>query len=485
LNGKFEINSSLETKTMKNFFIHILFLMFLAACSTVKPPVERSLRQMPASYAGGQDSVSNSALSRNYFFTDEYLRSLIDSALAGNTDLLNAYQHIEVAKANMIMAKGAMLPTVNAAFNPSIRKFGLYTMDGAGNATTDIKPGKLIPVHLPDFFAGFQAGWEPDIYGKLKNRKQAALARIIATESSKDWLQANLIYLLAFEYYELQANGAQLNIIRQNIGIQSEMLDIVRIQKEAARSNELAINQFEAAILNSKALAKEIEREMLSNELNINMLLSRYPQTIPVDSNWVRQRPQLLQTGLPSQLLQHRPDIKIAERELAASRYNVQAAKKAFYPTININATLGLQAFSPATLFNAQSIAYGLFGGLMAPIFNRSALESEFKTQGALQLQALNNYQQTMITAFGEVQTGMKKLENIQQSVDLKWAEVAVLERAIENARLLYQANRASYLEVLTAQQSLLQARLELVQQQKIQWQETAGLFKSIGGGWQ
>jgi outer membrane protein, multidrug efflux system len=456
----------------------------ISGCSTLKLPTERALKPMPETFAGSSNAADTATLTKNNFFTDEKLSALIDTAIAYNNDLLNAYQNIEMAKASVRFAKGLRLPVANAAFNPNLRKFGLFTMDGAGNATTDIQPGKVVPVNLPDYFAGFQSSWEADIYGKLKNKQQAALARYLSTVEGKNWLQANLINAIALNYYQLLSLDEQLNIINQNISVQQEILEIIKLQKEALRSNELAVNQFTAQIVNAKAVAKEIEQAIVETENSINLLLSRYPQKVERDTNWLSQPIAVLAAGIPSQLLQNRPDIKMAEYELVASRFDVTAAKKAFYPTISINASLGLQAFSPATFFNPQSITYGLFGGLLAPVFNRSALQAEFNTQSALQLQALNNYQQTMITAFGEVYTCIKKIENLQQAAEFKIQEVMVLETAIENAKLLFQANRATYLEVLTAQQNLLNAKIALVQIKQSQKQETANLFKSIGGGW-
>ncbi|TWI79000.1 NodT family efflux transporter outer membrane factor (OMF) lipoprotein [Lacibacter cauensis] len=466
------------------FFILLSVTAVMYGCSAKKAVTGTPVTALPETYTGNRDSIDASMVTNAYFFKDDSLRSLITAAITENLDLQNAYQNIQIARASLRNARGLMLPTANGLFAPNIRKFGFYTMDGAGNATTEIQPGKLIPVHLPDYFAGFQSSWEPDIYGKLKNQKQAALARYLSTIEGKNWLQTNIINTLVLTYYEILALDEQLQIIQQNIQLQQEMLEMIETQKEAARTTALAIDQFKAQILNARTLAKELEQAILENEKMMNLLLSRYPKPVQRNRNWLLEQPAVVSTGIPSQLLQNRTDIRMAQYELEASRFDVEVARKSFYPTLTINATVGLQAFSPATFFNAQSVAYGLFGGLLAPVFNRSALKAQFNTQTALQLQALNNYQQTMLTAFGEVYTGMRKIDNISQAIQLKTEEVKVLENAIENARLLFQSNRADYLEVLTAQQNLLEAKLSLVQLKKNQYQETANLFKAIGGGW-
>jgi outer membrane protein, multidrug efflux system len=474
------------SKLQMNLLYKMLLLLTVVSvgCSTVKLPVESALPTMPTTYRGGTDTLDAAMLTRSYFFTDAKLISLIDTALARNTDLLNAYQNIEIARANTQLTKGAMRPFVNAAFLPGVQRFGLYTMDGAGNKNTEIYNGSDIPTILPDFFGGFQSVWEIDAWGKLKNRNKAAVTRYLSSIEGRKWLQVNLVNTIAVNYYELLALDNQLASIQQSLAIQQDVLRLVRIQKEAGRGTELAINQFEAQMLNAKALAKELEQAILENENNINLLLSRYPQPIERNSDWLTVQNKKLVAGIPSQLLQNRPDIRSAELDLAASRFDVLAAKKAFYPTITINAALGLQAFSPATFVRPQSITFGLFGGLLAPIFNKSALQSEFNTQSAVQLQVLNNYQQTMVTAFGEVFTLVKKIENLQEMIDLKKAEVQILQKAVSNAKTLFQAARAEYLEVLTAQQNLLDANLALGQYKKTQNQETANLFKAVGGGW-
>jgi NodT family efflux transporter outer membrane factor (OMF) lipoprotein len=470
-------------KAIVQYYI-VLVTVLLCSCRTVKLPETPIIKPVPDSFIGNTDSIESSSLTKHYFFRDTHLKNLIDSAVSNNTDLLNAYQHIEIAKANTRFANGQRSPFVNAVFAPSLRKFGLYTMDGAGNATTDIKPGQLVPVHLPDYYIGLQSAWEPDIYGKLKDQVKASSFRYLSTMEGKKWIEANLVNTIAVNYYELQSMDAQLLIIKQSIALQEQILSSIKVQKEAAKTTELAINQFEAQILNARGSVKEIEQAIIENENNINLLLSRYPAPIIRSSNWLEEDSTILRTGIPSQLLRNRPDIQMAEYELIASKYDLQVARKQFYPSISLNATIGLQAFSPASLVNSQSISYGLFGGLLAPIFNRTALQAQFKTQQSLQVQALNNYQQVMLTAFGEVVTCLKKVDKLKEMIALKAQESAVMQKAIENARLLFQANRASYLEVLSAQQNMLDAKLSYIALKSRRNQEMAYLFKALGGGW-
>jgi outer membrane protein, multidrug efflux system len=173
----------------------------------------------------------------------------------------------------------------------------------------------------------------------------------------------------------------------------------------------------------------------------------------------------------------------MAEQELLATRFDTKLAKKAFYPSFNINAGFGSNGFSAPLLFTWPSAAYSILGGLTAPVFNRKALQADFKTASAIQLTALNNFQQTIISAFTEVYNELKNIENLKEIVSLKQDEVNTLEQAIENADLLFQTNRADYLEVLIAQQNLLIAKLDLQNLKKLQKVSSINLYKVLGGG--
>jgi len=467
-------------------YLFLITAVTVSSCVSIKPTADKSFINAPNVYLTSNDSTKNIAgIKADLFFEDAKLISLIDTGIANNIDLQAAFQNIELAKANVRFAKGLLLPTVSAGVNAGVQKFGDYTMDGAGNKGTEIYNGKDIPKHLPDFSVGFISSWELDVWKKLKNKKQAALSRYLSSEEGKNWVQTNLITEIAGNYYELLSLDNETEIIKENIALQEKALSVVKIQKEADRSTELAIKQFEAQILNAKAAAKELQQSIVLVESNINLLLGRYPQ--PVERSKLNDNTFLLakiNTGIPSQLLQNRPDIRQAELELAAAKLDVKAARKSFYPTVNLSAGIAVNAFDPSLLLKPQSFAYGIFGGLLAPIFNRSAIEAEYLSANAMQKQMLLNYQKSILNGFYEVYTGQKQIENLVSISSIKNEEVTALEKAIQAATLLYKASRADYLEVLFAQQRLLETRLTVNQLIKNQLLSTVNIYKAVGGGW-
>jgi NodT family efflux transporter outer membrane factor (OMF) lipoprotein len=290
---------------------------------------------------------------------------------------------------------------------------------------------------------------------------------------------------IANNYFELLFLDNELEILQQNIQLQEQSLILIKIQKEAGTSNELAVQQFEAQIFNSKAIAKELAQVIVEIENNINTLLGRYPQPIKRNKANLYAAIQTIKAGVPSQLLQNRPDIRLAEQELRASKADVKAAKLAFYPSLNISASIGFQAFSPSFLVNTSSIAYSVLGGLTAPLINRSALKANFNTANAEQQKALFNYQKTVLVGFTEAYNQVKNIENLNEVYEIKQQEVSTIERGINSANLLFEAGKATYLEVLVTQQRFLQAKIDLLQFKKKQQQSLVNLYKSLGGGWQ
>jgi outer membrane protein, multidrug efflux system len=471
---------------MKFYSICMLALfLILAGCKTVQLPVERLLTPMPEIYIDSKDTANIAPIKWSDFFTDIKLKALIQEGLFRNVDFQNAFQNIEIAKANQLRAKAMLLPMANAGSNAAVYKYGDYTQEWAGNRTTEMTPGgSFFSRHLPNFYAGFMASWEIDIYGKLKDQSNAAQARFFSTYEGKNWVQINLIYSIASTYYELVALDNQLEIINQNISIQENSLEIVRELKEAGRSNELAVMQFEAQILNAKAEAKQVSQAVVEYESMMNLLLSRYPQSIDRNKNALYDFVDVTyQSGVPSQLLYNRPDIRMAEKELFATRFDTKVAKKAFYPSFSISAGFGSNGFSAPLFFTWPSAAYSILGGLTAPVFNRKALKADFMEASAVQLTALNNYQQTIISAFTEVFNELKNAKNLVEIVALKQREVKLLEKAIENADLLFKGQRADYLDVLVAQQNVLQAKIDLQNHMKHQKLSYVNLFKVLGGG--
>lgn len=422
----------------------------------------------------------------NVFFKDPNLVELIDTALKNNQELNITLQEIEIAKNDVRVKKGLLLPTVGLRAGAGLEKVGRYTSQGAGDASTEIKPGVETPDPLPDYTIGAYANWEVDIWKKLRNSKKAAVNRYLATVEGKNFVITNLIAEVADSYYELLALDSQLDIVKQTIELQSNALEIVKIQKQAARATELAVQKFQAEVLTSKSLEFEILQKIKETENKINFLLARYPQEIKRDkTNFTDLVPATVNSGIPSQLLSNRPDIKQAEFELVAAKLDVKVARAEFYPSLDISAAFGVRAFKPAYLFTfPESLLYSVAGDLAAPLINRNAIKAEFKSANARQLQALYNYDRTVLNAYLEVSTQLSKIENLQKGYDLKSQQVDALNRSIDISNDLFKSARVDYFEVLMTQRDALESKLELIETKKEQLNAVVHVYKDLGGGW-
>lgn len=458
----------------------------MAGCQTTKNIEDSTLKTIPESYADTKDLTNSAKIDWRQFFSDTTLIGLIDTALKNNLDILMTLQKIEIAQADLRLRKGALLPEISGGGSVAQRRFGRYTMDGAGNRSTEITPGRIVPDDLPDYFIGLQTTWEVDIWGKLRNKKKAAFARYLGSIEGKNVVLTNLISEIAIAYYELLSLDRELEIIRETIKLQEEALAIITIQKQAAAVNELAVQQFEAQVLNSRALEIEILQRITVSENRINFLLGRFPQpVIREKSIFSKEIPAQVKVGIPSDLLKNRPDIRQAEFELMATKADVKSAKKAFYPSLDITGAMGFQAFNPSFLLRSpESIAYTALGSLTVPLINRSAIKAQFKTAHAKQIEALYNYQKTIINGYIEVYNQMNSIKNLEQAHNLATKKVAALTQSIEISSELFKTGRANYLEVLITQQNALQSRLELVNIKQQQFNASVNIYKALGGGW-
>lgn len=481
----------MENLKTKNIITAIALSLVLASCkapmaTVIKDEVKENIPQN-FNQEEQQDANNNSGTTPwRQFFTDPNLVSLIEIALKNNQELLITLQEIEIAKSGVLAKKGRLSPTVSAGIGAGLKKAGRYTSEGAGDASTEMEPGKPIPDPLGNFEAGLNASWEIDIWKKLRNEKESAVAHYLSTVEGKNFVLSNLIEEVADDYYELLALDNQLDIIQQYIKLQQKALEISKIQKEAAAATELAVKKFEAELAKSKASEYTIRQQITEKENEINALLGRYPQPIVrAKENFMSTIPQTVYTGIPSQLLANRPDIKQAELELKASKLDVEAARKEFYPSLEISATLGLEAFKPSYLVKMpESIAYNLAGELAGPLINKSAIKANFQTADAKQIQALYEYDKTILHAYLDVANLMSKVKNIDQYYQLKSQETKALDQSIDIANQLFRNSRADYLEVLLNQRDALDAKLELIEAKQKQLSTVVDIYKSLGGGW-
>lgn len=440
----------------------------------------------PADFGSGGDSSNSGLIKWKTFFTDAHLTGLIDTALQNNQELAIILQEIDIARNEMRARHGRLLPFVEGGIGAGIDKAGRYTSQGAGDASTDITPGKEVPDWLPDYRFGITASWEADIWKKLRNAKKAAFTRYLSTVEGRNFVVTNLIAEIANSYYELLALDNQLQIVKQTIALQQNALNIIRIQKQAAAATELAVKKFEGEVLGSQSLEYDVLQKIQEKENAINYLLGRYPQHIDRDSTGILSiSPAQIAAGIPSQLLQNRPDIKQAELDLQAAKLDVQVAKAEFYPSFNIVAGLGFQAFNPSYLVKfPESLLFSLAGDLAGPLINKSAIKAEYLNANARQIQAVYNYERTILNAYIEVSTELSNIKNQQQVYDLKSKQVETLTATINISNALFKSARADYLEVLLSQRDALDSKLELIETRLRQFNAVTNIYRALGGGW-
>lgn len=467
-------------------YIVITVLISFSACKVPAIQGNPSSVSLPSVYPGVSDSTNSSDMVWKQFYHSEPLLSLIDTVMSNNQDLLISLEKIEYAKAHFQQASGLLLPQVNGVVSPSLRKFGLYTMDGAGNSSTDMEPGKRVPVDLPDFYIGFQSSWEADLWGKLKDRKRASLSRTLAAGEYTKLIRSSLVAETAITYYDLLAADQEIRTLDQTIELQREALELIRVQKEAAVVNELAVKQFEAQLLGMQGLRLQLAQRIIESENKLSYLAGRPLPVITRDSLFFQSQPlPVLKTGIPGQLLVNRPDIRQTELELLATKADLRAARAAFLPSLQITGNLGLQGYLPGKLvLFPEAVAYNLMGGLTGPLLNKRNIKGEFAKISAQQKEAFLQYQKTILRGFLEVDQEMKKSNNLYELMTLKKQEANVLSNAVEIAAELFKTGRSNYLEVLFARQHQLRVNLELIETKKAQWVSSINLYKALGGGW-
>lgn len=458
----------------------------IASCKVPAIVQPAESRAVPTAYSNSTDTTNMAAIKWQSFFTDPNLVNLIDTALKNNQELMITLKEIEIAKNDIRFRQGQLLPKVGVRAGLGVEKVGRYTSQGAGDASTDIAPGKEFPDPLMDYTVAAYANWEVDIWKKLHNAKKAAVSRYLSTIEGKNFVLTNLIAEVANSYYELLALDNQLDIVKENIKLQKNALEIIKIQKEATRVTELPVQKFKAEVLNSQSLEFELLQKIKETENKINFLLGRYPQDIPrAKSNFLNLTPPAVYSGIPSQLLANRPDIKKAELELTAAKLDVKVARAEFYPSFDITGAVGFQAFKPSYLVKfPESMLYSLVGDLAAPLINRNGIKAEFSSANLRQFQAMYNYERTILNAYLEVSTELSNIGNLEKGYELKTQEVTALAKSIDISNDLFKSARADYLEVLMTQRDALAAKLELIETKKKQLNAVTNVYRNLGGGW-
>ena len=421
---------------------------------------------------------------------DSLLVQLIDSVLVRSNDIKIGFLEMAASRSDFMYQRGLRKPVVGGIIQPSLRRFGKYTMDGVGNFDTQFSPNitkdQIIPENLPDLLIGVQSSWEWDIWGKLAKRKKASALRYLATESGQQWLITSLVAEVASAYGQLIALDKEMDILKANIDIQRKAFELVKVQKEAGVVNESAVQQLEAQLLNSRAQEGDVLQQITVLENQVRYYLNK-PGAV------IKRSPFPFQCSMDSSLfaqvqidqLERRPDIRQAKLNLSAAFETKESAALALKPSIVLSGVLGVQGFQPAYLFQLPaSMAYQLLGGITAPWLNRSAITADIIRSDAQWKAKDLAYQNALIQGYLEWDTQVKSLGYLQRQSQLKEREVLLTKGAINTVGTLFLTANASYLEVLTAQQSALRSELDLLEISRKRWTHAIQLYRVLGGGW-
>lgn len=472
---------------MRSALLLTLSLAMLQSC-VPKRDIRTEKTALPERFdsISGHDTINSATIKWKQFFNDTNLNALIDTALVNNQELNIMLQQVDMAKNEIQSRKGEYLPSVGIAAAAEVEKVGRYTSQGASDANTNVKGDQEFPEALPNYSIGAFATWEVDVWKKLRNAKKAAVMDYLSSIEGKNFMMTHLIAEIADSYYDMQALDNKLMIIKKNLELQNDGLRTVRLQKLAAKATELGVQRLEAEVFKNTSELYRVKQELVVVENKLNFLIGRSPQHITRASEDFIEKPiDTMYVGVPSQLLVNRPDIRKAEYELSAAKLDTKVAKANFYPSLTLRAGVGVESFKLKYITTTpESVLYRLAGDVVAPIINRNAIKAAYYNANDRQLQAIFDYEKTVLNAHVEVLNGLSNIENLKQIYGQKEKQVIALNNAINITNTLFKAARADYMEVLLTQRDALEAKLDLVSAKKEQLAARVSMYKSLGGGW-
>ncbi len=462
-------------------------IMFLVLPSCGIPPLRRPEPGpgLPVEFKNGESSPENSAqLGIGEFYNDRMLTCLIERALFENRELKNLNEEVRMAGNEVLARSGQYLPFVSVGATAGLNRYSRFTEEGAGIIDDVYLPGKHFTNPSGNFGLGLNLTWQVDIYRQLRNARDAAAQRYVAASERRNYFVTTLVADIAENFYRLMGLDKRLENLDQIIELQERSLAIAKARKEAARSTELGVLRFQAELQRNYSEKLIINQSIIQGENRINFLVNRYPQRVERDSSqFYDLEIHPLSIGLPSQLLQNRPDIRQAERELAAAGLDVKVARVNFFPQLVINSGVGLQSLLLNHLFEPNAVIGDIAGGLVGPLVNRRAIRAQYLTANARQLQSIYNYQRVILEAFTQVINRMTMVENYSRSIEIKKQQLKTLESAVQFADDLFQNARIEYIDVLFVQRDLRDARVVLIDTKTEQLSAIVNTYQALGGG--
>ena len=480
------------TRSMKNvpkISLTVLAASILAlsqGCVAPKAgPLPSATPPLPERFPGAEGTNATAVLGWREFFRDPVLSGLISTALTNNQELHILLQEVAATKAESEARRGELFPFVRLGGKAGAEKASKNTRDGAVEENLDIQPGRKFPEPLPNYGVSADFDWEVDIWRKLRNQRDAAVQRYLASKEGRSFAVTHLVSEIAESYYELLSLDAQLEILQRMLDLQERALESIRLKKAAGRVTELAVRRFEAEVFKNRSRLFTVRQMVVETENRLNTLAGRYPQPVersPKSFELDQLAP--IQAGLPSDLLRMRPDVRQAELELKAAGLDVKAAGARFYPALNLSAALGIESFTLGSpILAKENLAYGATANLVGPLINRSAIKAAFKGASAHQVAAVYRYQQAVLKAYTEVVNELSLIRNVGQGYELKFRQADALADSVSLSNQLFDSARADYTEVLLTQREALEARVELVELRQTQLMAAVKAYKALGGG--
>ena len=409
------------------------------------------------------DSTTLGDISWQEMFTDPQLQALIDLALTNNTDLQSAQWRVKEAEATLKSAHLAYLPSFNFAPQGTISSFD----NGAASKTYSI------PV---------TASWQIDIFGGLTNAKRKAKALYLQSREYQQAVRTQLIASVANLYYTLLMLDSQYEVTKETAAKWEESGRTMREMKAAGMTNEAGVAQYEGSYYGIVASLNDIEYSIRETENSLCSVLGEVPHEIVRGRLDEQQLPDNLAVGVPVQMLSNRPDIRQAEYSLMQSFYATNAARSALYPSITLSGSAGWTN-NAGVITNPGKLLLSAAGSLLQPIFNANANRANLKIAKAQQEESKLAFQQALLNAGAEVNNALTQCQTARAKTDLRIKQIEAMERAVESTELLMQHSSTTYLEVLTAQQSLLSAQLSQIADQFDEIQGVVNLYQALGGG--
>lgn len=453
---------------MKNkiILLSVLTLSLLSGCgiyNSYKP--ETSVPDnLFRDEAMATDTASIANLDWRDLFTDTQLQALIDKGLENNTDIRTAHLRVEEAEAALMTSRLAYLPALN--LNP---QGTLSSFDGSKTAKS--------------YQLAAAASWEIDLFGRLTNAKRSTQAALEQTRSYKQAVRTQLIATIANSYYTLLLLDKQLVISERTAALWQENVHAMQALKKAGLANESAVSQSEANCLSVEASLLTLRQQINEMENSLSNLLGEIPQRVERGNLDVQEFPRTLSAGVPLSLLSNRPDVRQAEYSLAQAFYTVNGARSAFYPNLTLSGLVGWTNSGGGIIANPGGLLLQAIGSLTQPLFNKGANIAQLKIAKAQQEEASLAFRQSLLNAGSEVNNALTQWQTARERIVLGEKQVSSLQTATRSTQLLMDHGNTTYLEVLTAQQTLLQAELSLAADRFDEIQGVINLYHALGGG--